>query len=153
MIAAALAAAAAAMAPAAAPASPQAFVAGLYLRYRRDPDFSPLRRPRLVFAPRLAAAISEDERLSTGEVGFLDGDPLCDCQDAADLRATVARVERKGPGTRVEMLIRLAGNDRRRLRLTLVRVGSVWRIADIASAREPSLLADLERENRRRSRR
>jgi hypothetical protein len=35
----------------------------------------------------------------------------------------------------------------------LARIGRAWRIADTGSAHEPSLLADLERENRRHSRR
>lgn len=144
-----------AAAPAATPTpSPEAFVSGLYQQYRRNPDFSPLLQPRRVFAPRLAAAIGEDERLSKGEVGFLDGDPLCDCQDTGGLRARIVRVRRDAPAkAQVEILIRLAGNDRRPLRLTLVGVAGGWRIADVASGHEPSLLADLERENRRRSRR
>ncbi len=146
-----------AMAATAAPAgsaSPQAFVTSLYAHYRRNPDYSPLLRPQDVFAPRLTAAIRRDAALAKGEVGFLDGDPLCDCQDSAGLSATVTPIGRPEPTTaRVAADIRFAGNDRRHLQLSLVRVAGAWRIADVASAEEPSLLADLERENRRRSKR
>lgn len=153
MIIALLAAAAPAAAPVA-PASPQAFVTSLYAHYRRNPDYSPLLRPQDVFAPRLTAAIRRDAALAKGEVGFLDGDPLCDCQDSAGLRATVAPIGQPGPATaRVSVDIHFAGNDRRHLQLSLARVAGAWRIADVASAQEPSLLADLERENSRRSRR
>jgi hypothetical protein len=149
--------AAVAMAAAAVPvahSSPEVFVTGLYTHYRRNPDFSPLLRPQDVFSPRLTAAIRRDSALANGEVGFLDGDPLCDCQDSAGLRATVAPIGQPGPDTaRMAVDIRFAGNDRRHLKLSLVRVAGAWRIADVASAQEPSLLVDLERENRRRPKR
>ena len=54
------------------------------------PDYNPFDQPERVFAPPLLAAINEDARLANGEVGYLDGDPLCQCQDAAGLKARVA---------------------------------------------------------------
>ena len=71
--------------------TPQRFLDGVYANYRKA-DFSPFRRPASYFAPRLLAAIEEDSRLAHGEVGYLDGDPLCQCQDAVGLRARVASV-------------------------------------------------------------
>ena len=63
---------------------PSAYVERLYGSYRRA-DFNPLGQPGRYFAPRLLAAINEDSRLSKGEVGYLDGDPICQCQDPAGL--------------------------------------------------------------------
>ena len=60
--------------------SPRQFVARVYASYARE-DYSPLARPGSVFAPMLVREIREDQRLAKGEVGYLDGDPLCDCQD------------------------------------------------------------------------
>lgn len=137
------------LAPAGEP--PRAFVERLYAGYR-DPDYDPLARPERIFAPALVAEIREDRRLSSDEVGYMDGDPLCQCQDAAGLRA---EIEVPGPSGRgsaaVRVRLSLAGSDRRDLVLRLVRTGQGWRVSDIATADEPSLLAGLRRFNRRRS--
>ena len=130
---------------------PRAFVERLYAGYR-DPDYDPLARPERIFAPALVAEIREDWRLSRDEVGYMDADPLCQCQDAAGLRAAIAD---PGPPRRgsaaVRVRLSLAGPDRRELVLRLVRTARGWRVADIATSDEPSLLAGLRRFNRRRS--
>ncbi len=142
----ALALAAAAPAPAA--ESPRAFVERVYAGYRTR-DFSPFKRPERWFAPRLLAAIKEDERLAKGEVGYLDGDPLCQCQDAAGLKARIVGVE---PGSRdrakVWVDIRLHGYPPRPARLSLVRTRAGWRIADVDGAEGASLLVGLTESNR-----
>ena len=144
----------AAMAAPAPPAeTPSAFVTRLYAGYR-DENYSPLARPERVFAPPLVAAIREDARLSKGEVGFMDADPLCQCQDPAGLHADIGTVRQPTPRTATARIgLDFGGSDRRALRLQLVRTRSGWRIADIATADSPSLLSDLRRFNRRRSRR
>jgi hypothetical protein len=144
----------AAMAAPASPAeTPRAFVARLYAGYR-DEDYSPLARPERVFAPPLVAAIREDARLSKEEVGFMDADPLCQCQDAAGLHPVIETVRQPTPRTATAQIgLSFSGSDRRALRLQLIRTRAGWRIADIATAEAPSLLADLRRFNRRRSRR
>lgn len=148
MIALALAAAAAAQAPETA----RHFVERVYAGYR-DPDFSPLKRPERVFAPALVAAIREEARLSRGEVGFMDADPLCDCQDPASMRPTVTEATRTGPAAaRVRVALRF-GDEIRRVALNLVRTAAGWRIADVSDADEPSLLADLAAWNRNHRRR
>lgn len=144
---------AAAMLAAPAPAeSPRAFVERLYAGYR-DPDHDPLARLDHVFSPALAAAIREDRRLSSEEVGYMDADPLCQCQDSAGLGASIAALRPSGrKGAEARVRIAFGGSDRRDLRLKLVRTAAGWRIADIATADEPSLLDGLNRFNRRRSR-
>jgi hypothetical protein len=131
---------------AAAPAAgtPRAFIERLYESYRQA-DFSPFKHPEQVFAPGLLAAIAEDEKLAKGEVGYLDGDPICQCQDAAGLKATVTRVTpvRAGKAT-VTVRIVLAGETPRPAQFSLLRTQAGWRIADISSAEEPSLLGALE---------
>jgi hypothetical protein len=146
----------AAAAPAASPPgeSPRAFLERLYAGYRRD-DYSPLARPERVFAPALVAAIREDARLSRDEVGFMDADPLCDCQDAAGLHADIVSLKQAGPAVTARVAIRFGPppappDSRRALTLRLVRTAAGWRVADVASSNEPSLLADLQAFNRRR---
>jgi len=135
---------------AAAPAqTPEAFVERLYAAYR-DPDYSPLARPERVFAPPLVAAIREDSRLSRDEVGYMDADPLCQCQDPTGLRPDIEEIRTSGR-TRARVRVRIDfGADRREVRLRLVRTPAGWRVADIATADEPSMLAGLRRFNRRR---
>jgi hypothetical protein len=142
-----------ALALALAAASPRGFVEHLYAAYRNQ-SWSPLARPALVFAPPLVAAISEDRRLSGDEVGFLDGDPVCDCQDASGLRAKILALTPDGNvAATVRVALRFGGSgEARKLTLRLVRTAAGWRIADVATSDSASLLLDLEAANRRRRR-
>ncbi|HEY0413266.1 MAG TPA: DUF3828 domain-containing protein [Allosphingosinicella sp.] len=138
------------LAPSQAAEPPRAFVERLYASYR-DPDFSPLAKPEQVFAPALVAAIREDRRLSRDEVGFMDADPLCECQDPGGMRPLVEAVSEPTRGTAtVRVTLRFGPADRRDLSLRLVRLAAGWRIADVASTDQPSLLADLRAWNRRK---
>jgi len=141
----------AALALAVAPAAetPRQFVERLYAQYRQS-DYSPFTHPERVFAPRLLAAIDEDSRLVQGEVGYLDGDPVCQCQDATGLRATVTKIVLRGrDNARVRVSIRLSGDEPRPAALTLVRTRAGWRVADISSPEEASLLHAIEESNRK----
>lgn len=134
---------------AAPPETPGAFVERLYAGYR-DPDYSPLVRPERVFAPPLVAAIREDQRLSRDEVGYMDADPLCQCQDHAGLQPRIGEVRSSGRA-RASVSVGLDfGADRRAVRLSLVRTAAGWRIADVATPDSPSMLRELRRFNRRR---
>src|SRR4051794_23684561 len=72
-------------APAQAQSLPDAktFVAGLYSAYQRQPGPDYLgKQVGEVFAPDLIALIRREAAgVPKGEVGALDGDPICDCQD------------------------------------------------------------------------
>ena len=129
--------------------TPKAYMERLYASYR-DSSFNPLTQPGLYFSPRLVAALREDERLADGEVGYVDGDPVCQCQDPDGLKATVADVAQDGTDrAKVRVSIGLAGYEPRAATFSLVRTKAGWRIDDVASADEPSLLHALEVSNRR----
>lgn len=144
---------AAAAALASAPAeTPAAFLERIYASYR-DPDYSPLARPGRVFAPPLVAAIREDQRLSRDEVGFMDADPLCQCQDPAGLRPVIGEIRRvtgRTAAARIALHFGGGGDGDREVTLQLVRTPSGWRIADIGTPDSPSMLGDLRRFNLRR---
>jgi hypothetical protein len=128
--------------------TPKAWMERVYASYR-TPDFSPFKHPERYFAPRLLAAINEDSRLAHGEVGYLDGDPICQCQDADGMRPRVLRVTSQGAGkASVQVLIDWVDSTARKARFTLVRGRGGWRIADVASGDERSLLQALQRSNR-----
>jgi hypothetical protein len=146
-----LALALAAAAPAAAE-TPRGFMERLYAYYSAH-DYSPFKHPERVFAPRLLAAIKEDERLARGEVGYLDGDPVCQCQDAGGLKARVTSVRMQGAAkASVAVAIGLTGYKPRPAQFSLVRTTAGWRIADVSSPDEKSLLAGLEASNRQQRR-
>ena len=125
--------------------TPRRFLDRIYASYRQS-DFSPFVHANRYFAPRLLAAINEDARLAHGEVGYLDGDPLCQCQDTSGLHARVASVTSIGAGrAKAEVILDYPDNTPTRLSLTLTNAG--WRIADISAHGEPSLLRALQRSN------
>ena len=129
--------------------TPRAFVERLYAGYRND-DFSPFTRPERYFAPPLAAALAEDARLFTGEIGFVDADPFCQCQDTGGMRAAI-RAVRQPTRTSAQAQVALgfgAEVEPRTLTLILVRTPAGWRVADIASPGEPSYLRALQASNR-----
>jgi hypothetical protein len=129
--------------------TPRAFVESLYAAYR-DEDYSPFRRPGRVFAPPFVAALAEDSRLFRDEIGFIDADPLCQCQDHSGMKAETGAA-RPISARRAEVPVRLrfGAADVRDIRLKLVRTPAGWRVADIATADDPSFLTDLQASNRR----
>ena len=136
---------------AAAPASetPRQFMTRVYAQYRH-PDFSPFTHPERYFSPRLRAAIAEDARLAHGEVGYVDGDPVCQCQDSGGMHPSVIGVTRQGRDKAVvRVSIGWPGDKPRPATFRLLRTASGWRIADVSSAAEPSLLGALEAANRK----
>jgi Protein of unknown function (DUF3828) len=129
--------------------TPRAFMGRLYANYRHS-DYSPFTHPERVFAPRLLAAIKEDERLAHGEVGFLDGDPLCDCQDTGGMRSSIASVTgSRGTAAAHIMVSWRDTGEHSDIRLKLVRTPAGWRVADVSTANESSLLHDLQESNRK----
>ena len=139
MIAAALALAAAGWAE-----DPRKFIDHVYAEYRHK-DFTPLARPEDFFAPPLAAAIRRDSG-TAGEVGYLDGDPLCDCQDYGRLTAKIRSLSQSTSRTAsARVRVTLDRSETRDLRLTLVRALAGWRIADVIGTDRHSLLKELQR--------
>jgi hypothetical protein len=128
--------------------TPKAWMERVYAEYRQA-GFSPFKHPEHYFAPPLLAAIEEDSRLAHAEVGYLDGDPICQCQDAAGIRPRVLGVTKQGASrASVRVLIDWQDSTARKARFDLVRVRGGWRIADVASGDERSLLQALRKANR-----
>ena len=93
----------------------------------------------------LLADIRADQTRHPGEVGKLDHDPICDCQDSDGLKPL--EVSMAGlPDSEAEASVRFKlGDAVKALRLHLVSTQSGWRIADIATSATPSLQAFLAR--------
>ena len=77
--------------------TPRAFLERTYASYG-SPNFNPFDHLDRYFAPRLIAALRENSRLAHDEVGYVDGDPICQCQDPDGLHAKITRVTLQGAG-------------------------------------------------------
>jgi hypothetical protein len=127
--------------------SPRAFLEHVYANYK-NPDFSPFSHLDRYFAPPLVTAIREDSRLAHGEVGYVDGDPICQCQDPAGMRPKVVGVTQQGKDkATVEVSIAWPNDKPRPTLFSLTRTHAGWRIADVSSADEPSFLRAIEKSN------
>ena len=128
-------------------ASARAFLSHIYAGYHPDAGLDAILPDEEVYAPALLAAMQANSDAYAGEVGYLDGDPLCDCQDTAqDLRQLSFDIQPLADG---QLRASTQLDDPQhplQLQLTLQRQGSSWRVADIATARAPSLLQALERD-------
>ena len=129
--------------------TPREFIARVYSEYRSE-GFSPLAKPELYFSPKLTGAIRKDSGRD-GEVGYLDGDPLCDCQDYERLSATVLQLRQPSHSVSVaHVRVVLSPNATRNLQLRLIRTAAGWRIDDVIGADHRSLLRELQRSNAKR---
>ena len=120
------------------------FVSGLYAAYHgRGPDYLG-RQAKTVLSPRLLALVRLDAaRTPAGDIGALDGDPICDCQDASGLRITNLKIS--GGDGRAVATVRLRFPDGpRTLRLDLVALDGRWRVDDVHSESMPSLVKYLQ---------
>lgn len=134
--------------PAAAANTPKAFMQRLYAGYR-DPNFDPLTHPQRIFARRLIFAVSEDARLARGEVGYVDADPVCQCQDPTGMHATVVSVKLHGANrATANVSLRFGKSRARPVKFSLVRTKAGWRISDVSSSDEPSFVRAIEDSNR-----
>jgi hypothetical protein len=134
-------------------ASARAFVAGLYTHYPQStngPVFNPTDKDASrVFDPGMVALFREDTRLAKGEVGFVDADPLCQCQDDGGMKTKIVSVTMAGPNAAnavVDLLFE--GGAPIVLTLKLVAVNGQWRIHDLSTKDEPSYLADFVKANK-----
>jgi len=85
------------------------------------------------FEPALARAIQKDmdESERTGEIGKLEADLFCDCQDFEDLIATIGLVTvANGKATTG---VTFQNGDQITLHYTLVWTKAGWRVFDIVS--------------------
>lgn len=140
-----------ALALAASPAAetPREFIARVYSEYRSE-GFSPLAKPDLYFSPGLTAAIRKDGS-EEGEVGYLDGDPLCDCQDYERISATVLQLRQPSRSVSIaHVRVVLGPTATRDLQLRLIRTAKGWRIDDVIGTDHRSLLHELQRSNAKR---
>src|SRR5437773_5937926 len=130
------AAMAAAASNAAEVASARAFLRALYAHYERNDSFAILgdKEEPEYFAADTLKLLRENTRLLQGEVGDIEVDPVCVCQDSAGLKATIGDVVMTGPASaRATVLLKDTGSPKfsSEIRFDLVFERGKWRIQDL----------------------
>jgi hypothetical protein len=134
--------------------SAKAFVEKLYSHYPskpKGPQFNPMGKDASqVFDPGMIAAFREDTRLAHGEVGYVDSDPICQCQDDSGLKATVTSATVTGPNAADVVVSLVYPSEEKPIAMTLhlVPVNGAWRIHDLSTADSQSYRADLLKANK-----
>lgn len=111
--------------------SARAFLQSIYVQYHKGGHGASMTRPERWFEPRLAAAIRKDAAAADrrGDVGKLDGDPFCDCQDFESPNAVIGPVAIQG--TRASVRVSFRNGDQISMRYTLLWTRDGWRVFDI----------------------
>jgi hypothetical protein len=149
-------------APAAAPAAAdsadaaaaKAFVEGLYAHYKASSSTGTTWAPmdanvKQVFDPDMVALLAADTKALKGELGEIDGDWLCDCQDWGSLTAKVTVVSANATAAKATADIhdtQVAAEGPRHDTFDLVKTADGWRIHDMGTVDQPSLRAVLTKE-------
>jgi hypothetical protein len=121
--------------------SPELFLHRLYTPYQKGRDAPSVtgRMATSIFAPLLLALIRRDQALAHGEVGTLDYDPICSCQDYDPLKSLSISVAPPIDNAAHAIVWFMSGSDTVTVNYDLVRIGGNWRIADIMTKDVPSL--------------
>jgi hypothetical protein len=121
--------------------SPEHFLRRLYAPYQKGRDAPNVtgRMAASIFAPPLLALIRRDQALAHGEVGTLDYDPICSCQDYDPLKSLSISVAPPVDNAAQATVSFKTLGDTVIVRYDLVRIGDKWRIVDIETKDTPSL--------------
>jgi hypothetical protein len=119
--------------------TPEGFVREVYRPYERrgaPKDFA-TRDGVSILSPRFRALVLKDRAQAGGEIGIIDGDPICQCQDVVKFRVTEVNVGGDSKNALVDVAFR-NGSDRGKVKLSLLYTDYGWLIDDITTRDMPS---------------
>ena len=125
---------------------PYQFVSNIYTNYSDGNllSYSPFENPDTIFSPQLLNLIKLDEKYANGEAGFLDWDPICDCQDFGNF--TLKKIEIKKTDNKVIANVSFQISETSvKVVLYLIKIDNKWFIDDIKSKDNPSLYKYLKK--------
>lgn len=127
--------------------SAEAFLRKIYSHYKAKGQPIELTGPQAetILDPTLAALLRQDEQAVNGEVGVLDGDPICDCQDF-DIRSVRVAVQPDGAGRAKATASFKNLGSATKVSFDLATFMGQWRITNIYGANLPDLRKALEEE-------
>jgi hypothetical protein len=135
-------------------AAARAFLESLYAHYKTntssDTTWAPMdANIKEVFDDDMAGLMAADTKALKGELGEIDGDWLCDCQDWGSLVATVTVTEASPTAAKAIAVFHdteVKDEPPRRDSFDLVKTPAGWRIHDMGTQQDPSLRAVLSKE-------
>jgi hypothetical protein len=127
-------------------ASAELFLRGLYAKYVPNGKPTPFIYPdaRTIADSGMMALLKQDQDKSKGEVGAMDGDPICQCQDWEVLKVTSLHVTMQGANAASADVAISDSGEVQKIHYALVWVKGGWRIHDIGTKDEPSLVTYLK---------
>ena len=135
-----------AAAPAPSAASAEQFLRGLYAKYTTNGKPTPFVYPdaKNIVDAQMLALLKHDQDKSQGEVGAMDGDPVCNCQDWDGLKITSLRTAVQGNNAATADVAFTNAGSSEKIHFALVWANGSWRIHDIGTKDQPSLVAYLK---------
>ena len=132
----------------------KAFLEGLYAHYAKSRSTGTTWAPmdaniKEVFDADMVTLMAADTKALKGELGEIDGDWLCDCQDWGSLVAMVTVTEASPTAAKAVATFhdtQVADDHPRRDTFDLVKTPAGWRIHDMGTADQPSLRGVLAKE-------
>jgi len=117
------------------------FVTSLYAAYARHPGPDYVgRQAKTTFSPALLDLMRRDAaRTPKGDVGALDGDPICNCQDY-EIRGVSVVVTAAGPSRATARASFKNFGEAQSVALDLAWTRAGWRVADVHAEGMPSLV-------------
>ncbi|WP_191091596.1 DUF3828 domain-containing protein [Affinibrenneria salicis] len=134
---------------------PSAFLKRIYAAYGSD-DLSPVpidrTGPERIASKRFMAVLQEDQALTLpGDQGYLDYDPICQCQDYQNLVVTnITILANDNKKSRATVTYRAFNDDSDMVTTTfnLVAENGHWFIDDIFDASQASVRDDIDANNK-----
>jgi hypothetical protein len=126
-------------------ASAGQFLRGLYAKYTHNGKPTPFVYPdaKTIADADMMALLKRDRDKSNGEVGAMDSDPVCRCQDWEVIKVTAVQVAMQGANAASADLTFSDMGDVQKIHYSLTWTKDGWRIHDIGAKDEPSLIAYL----------
>ncbi len=135
-------------------AAAKAFLEGLYAHYKASSSTGTTWAPmdaniKEVFDADMVKLMAADTKALKGDLGEIDGDWLCDCQDWGSIAATVTVTSATPTDAKAVAVFHdteVKEESARRDTFDLVKTPAGWRIHDMGTMSDPSLRAVLIKE-------
>ncbi|HEX4295558.1 MAG TPA: DUF3828 domain-containing protein [Rhizomicrobium sp.] len=126
-------------------ASAEQFLRGLYAQYK--PHGKPVAfvypDAKGIADPALMALLKHDQDASKGEVGAMDSDPICRCQDWTAIKVVSVHMTMPAKDAAAADVVFSDNGEVEKVHFALVWTSGGWRIHDIGDKDTPSLVGYL----------